>query len=305
MPDSIAQNAGELASLGTAICWVISALAFEKAGERMGSLSLNLLRLTIALLLLCTYGFATRGLLFPTDATAFEWGWFAASALVGFVLGDFCLLGAYVELGPRLTSLVMVSTPIWAALIGVLWMGETLNAQQLAGIGLVVGGIGWAVADRPRKAGRRASKSPTKKGLLLGFGGAIGQAGGLLLSKRGLERGYDPFAATQIRVLVGMLCFALIVTATRWWPKVIAAVKDREAILPTAIGGTFGPFLGVALSLIGVHLTAEAGVAATLMALTPILLIPVVRLRGESVGFGGWAGAVIGVAGAALLFFAA
>ncbi len=300
MPEMLTSHAGELASLGTAVCWVISALAFERAGERIGSLTLNLLRLFVALALLCAYGAITRQMPFPTDAGAHEWGWLSASALIGFVVGDFCLLGAYVELGPRLSSLVMVSTPLWASLLGIVWLGERLIPQQLLGIALVVGGIAWAVAERPRGPGKRV----TRRGLALAVGGAMGQAGGLLLSKRGLEHGYDPFAATQIRVLVGLVCFAIIITATGWWPRVWRALRDRKALVPTAIGGTFGPFLGVALSLIGVHLTAEAGVAATLMALTPIIMIPAVRLRGETVGPGGWLGAMLGVAGAALLFFA-
>jgi drug/metabolite transporter (DMT)-like permease len=45
------------------------------------------------------------------------------------------------------------------------------------------------------------------------------------------------------------------------------------------------------------------GVAASLMATTPILIIPVVVLiRRERVGFGGIAGALLAVSGVVLLF---
>ena len=40
---------GELAALGTALCWTVSSLAFTAAARRMGSLALNLIRLVIAL----------------------------------------------------------------------------------------------------------------------------------------------------------------------------------------------------------------------------------------------------------------
>lgn len=298
MAEPAIPHLGELASLATAVCWVISALAFEAAGERIGSLTLNLLRLSIALVWLCLYGAVVHGTPLPTQANGTEWGWLSASSLVGFVWGDFCLLAAYIHLGPRLSSLVMVSTPIWTAIGGILFFGDRLAPIEAIGITAVVVGIAWAVSERPRGPGKRVNA----KGVAYALGGATGQAGGLLLSKQGLAGGLDPFAATQIRVLVGLATFALIVTVTGWWPRIAKAIRDGKAMRPTAIGGTFGPFLGVAMSLIGVHYTAQAGVAATLMALTPILLIPVVWFRGERVGLGGALGALIAVAGASLLF---
>ena len=41
--------AGEMAALGTAACWVGTALTFEAAGHRIGSLRVNLLRMPVAL----------------------------------------------------------------------------------------------------------------------------------------------------------------------------------------------------------------------------------------------------------------
>ncbi|HSN54102.1 MAG TPA: EamA family transporter, partial [Candidatus Sulfomarinibacteraceae bacterium] len=62
------------------------------------------------------------------------------------------------------------------------------------------------------------------------------------------------------------------------------------------------PFLGVSLSLLAVKYT-EAGVAATLMALTPVLIIPVsVLVFREQVARPAVLGAVVAVAGSALLF---
>ncbi|MGB1013661.1 MAG: EamA family transporter, partial [Nannocystaceae bacterium] len=48
-------HAGELAALGTAVCWVLSSVAFEIAGKRCGALTLNLLRLSLALVGLTVY----------------------------------------------------------------------------------------------------------------------------------------------------------------------------------------------------------------------------------------------------------
>jgi drug/metabolite transporter (DMT)-like permease len=290
---------GEIAALGTAACWVVSALSFEAAGERIGSLALNVHRLFLAAVFLTVFSTITRGpgSAIPLDATAYEWGWLGASSIVGFVIGDFLLFAAFVELGPRLSSLIMASAPVWATAIGWVGLKETLDSTQSLGMGLVVAGIAWAVSERPRGV----AKPVTARGVALAIGGAFGQGAGLVLSKKGIERGYDVIAATQLRVFVAVLGFALVVTATRRWGPTLRALTDRRAMRFTIIGAVFGPCLGVALSLLAVRDT-QAGVAAALMATTPILLIPVVALRGERIGVGGLLGTLAAVGGAALLF---
>lgn len=79
---------GELAALGTATCWTVTAIAFEVAGRRVGSLAVNLVRLALAAVLLAGYGALVRGLPFPTDATPHAWMWLSLSGFVGFTLGD-------------------------------------------------------------------------------------------------------------------------------------------------------------------------------------------------------------------------
>jgi drug/metabolite transporter (DMT)-like permease len=113
---------------------------------------------------------------------------------------------------------------------------------------------------------------------------------------------YDAFAATQIRVLAGIGGFVVVCTAIRWWPHIVNAVKDTRAMKFTLIGAFFGPFLGVGLSLVSVQVSPNTGVAAAIMATTPIMLIPAVMLQGERVGLAGWAGAIVAVAGVTVLF---
>ena len=46
---------GEIAALLTALCWTVTAMAFESAGKRVGALSLNLIRLLIGWVFLVIY----------------------------------------------------------------------------------------------------------------------------------------------------------------------------------------------------------------------------------------------------------
>jgi drug/metabolite transporter (DMT)-like permease len=289
---------GELAALATACCWATSALAFEAAGKRIGSLAVNFIRLIVALAALTAFEAIIRGHALPTDASMHAWVWLAISGLVGFAFGDLCLFRAFVVLGPRLSTLMMSLAPPLTAIMAWLFLDERVSGTKLLGMALTVGGIVWAILAR---APDDKTKVRSLVGILLGLGGAVGQAGGLVLSKYGMGD-YDAFAATQIRIIAGIVGFALMFSLFRRWPYVRAAARNQAALGFTSIGAVFGPFLGVSLSLVAVKHT-HAGVAASIMATTPIVIIPaVILLRKERVGLGGLLGAAIAVAGVAVLF---
>jgi len=292
-------RAGELAALGTATAWTGSSLAFEAAARRIGSLSLNFLRVTMALGWLTAAAWLIRGRALPTDATDAQWAYLATSGLVGMVLGDLCTFRAYVEFGARRTMVVSTVTPILTAALAWLFLDERVTAREALAMAVIVGGVLLAVRER---GGDPASRTRLWRGAALAAAGALGQAGGLLLSKRGLA-GYSAIAGTQIRVATGVVGFALVLTLAGWWPRLRAALGDRRALGWTAIGALFGPGIGVALSLYAVS-HAHTGVAASLMALPPVLVLPLVIARGERVGARGVVGALIAVGGTALIALA-
>lgn len=293
-------HVGELAALGTALCWTATALFFAEAGVRIGSLVVNVLRLVMALGMLTVLGWVTRGLPWPTDATPHAWLWLTISGVVGFAFGDLCLFRAFVLIGARLGSLIMSLAPPFAALLGFMVLGETLALDQVLGMALTVAGVGLALADRQRGAQGPVDRRAQVVGVLLAVCGALGQGGGLVLSKYGMGD-YDAFAATQIRVFAGAVSFALIFTAIRGWPRVGQALRQTRAMVFTGLGAVFGPFLGVSLSLLAVQHT-QAGIAASLMATSPILIIPVVVVvQRERVGLPGVLGTLLAVLGVVLL----
>ena len=291
-------HVGELAALATACCWVVTALAFERAGKRIGARQVNLLRLLAAVVLLSLQGWAMRGLPVPVDAPPRAWGWLALSGVVGLAMGDMCLFRAFVLIGARLSMLLMALVPPLTVVVGWVVLGETLGPVDLAGMVLTVAGVSWVILERSPDGERRRA-SP--EGILLGLGGAVGQAAGLVLSKHGMGD-FDAFASTWIRIAAASVVFVIAFTAMGWWPRVREALADRPSLGWTGLGAIFGPFLGVGLSLVSVQLT-EAGVAATIMALTPVLIIPAaILLQGERVSSRAWAGAAVAVAGSGLLF---
>lgn len=297
MPESYL---GELAALATAFFWTVTALAFEAAGRRIGSLSLNLLRLCLGLLFLTLYTGFFRGAFYPVGASAHLWFWLSASGLIGFVLGDFLLFKAFILIGSRISMLIMALVPPMTAMMGWLIMGETLTAMNYLGMALTVGGIAMVILVR-NPGENHFSLSRPVSGILVAIGGALGQAVGLVLSKYGMGD-YDAFLCTQIRIVTGVIGFCVIIFLTQRWRFVGRALRDKKAMGNISLGAFFGPFLGVSFSLIAVQYTTT-GVAATIMALVPVLIIaPAVIVFKEKVTLREVIGAIVAVSGVAVLF---
>lgn len=297
---------GELAALATSLCWTISAFSFEAATRHIGSLALNFLRVSMALLLLSVGVTFIRGTPLPTDASAAQLLWLTLSGWVGLVLGDLCLFRAYIEIGARRAMLIQTTAPIFTVALGWMVLGETPKPMAAAGTALVLLGVAWAIRERtggvagepPVARGGRAGR--LKLGVLLAVGGALGQAGGLVLAKHGMA-GYHPIAATQIRMMAALLGFAVVVWASSSWRRVADAMSHRAAVSYTALGALFGPSVGVSLSLLAVTHT-QAGIAAALMATQQIWIVAAtVLIRRERIGVAGIGGAVLAVSGVALL----
>lgn len=296
----ISGHTGEFAALAVAFFWTITALAFESASRKIGSLSVNILRLTLAFFFIGVYTLISRGHFLPVDATTHNWLWLGLSGIIGLVLGDYFLFKSYSTIGSRFAMLIMTTVPPMAALFGYLILGESMEIIQLAGMSVVIAGIVIAIFNRPVR-GEKLSIKLAPAGVLYAFIGAIGQALGLVLSKLGMQE-YDPFASTQVRIIAGVAGYAFIITLLGKWHLVTDSLENRPAMKALLIGAFFGPFLGISFSLLSVRHT-EAGIASTIMAIVPVLILaPSVWINKEKVTFAEIAGAVISVCGVALFF---
>ena len=288
-------HTGEFAALAVSVCWTMSALFFEKAGYKIGSLSVNFIRLLLAIVFLGITTFISRGVFFPTDATGYQWFWLGLSGFIGFFLGDMLLFQSYMVIGSRTATLVMSLAPMLTAVIGWFFLGEILAPKSILAVIISLSGIIIAISNRKMKL------NIPIKGFLLAFGGALGQAVGLILSKKGMGH-YDPVSATQIRAIFGIISFAILITVIRRWPGVKQAFKHTTAMKSVTIGAIFGPFIGVSLGLFAIQQT-KTGIASTLMGLVPIfIIIPSSIMFKEKIRPQQVIGAVISIAGASLFF---
>ena len=138
--------------------------------------------------------------------------------------------------------------------------------------------MAWVVFERGRASATHETRGRGFTcGILFGLGAGLCQAAGLVLSKPALADGFPALSAVMIRMTVGMVVlWTWAAVRERSGPTIRRLRADRRA--STAIfGGAFvGPFIGVWLSLVAVQ-TARGGIAVMLMAMSPVLSLPLVH----------------------------
>ncbi|MCB9896751.1 MAG: DMT family transporter [Planctomycetes bacterium] len=309
IPDAVL---GPLAGVTTSAFWALTSILFTSAGLRLGATRVNALRLGLAVIMLGTVYVASTGTLFPTLPRA-QLVDLAVSGVVGLTLCDQALFLAFVLIGPRRVVLVETTTaPLFGLVLGATLLDELPGRLALLGVTITLAGVAWVIRERPAASEKPdVPRAVLVRGLVLAFGAAALQATGAFLAKRGMGHGplggehVDPLHATYVRMIfgtLGMLPLLAIHSLRRRKPVVLPGETARGVVL-TLAATVFGPVLGVWLSLVAFDLT-PLGVALTLLALSPVFVLPLARrLYGERVSLRAVLGAVLAVAGTAILAF--
>ena len=292
---------GELAALLTAFCWSFNSLFYSLAGKKVGSYTVNFIRLLWALPMLLFINFLIYHNFFPVNLGEKEYFWLSLSGFIGYILGDACLYEALILLGARLTMLVMTTTPIFSAIIAWIFLAEKLSILQITGIFITIAGIAYVVLNEPTKNSEHKKKNLW--GIVFALGGALGQATGLLFSKFGMISGTNPISANIIRISAGLIVMLFITFLRGKFISEISKLKDMKTSNLIFWGTVTGPVIGVILALYSINHT-HMGIASTLMSLSPLLLIPISHfLFHEKITTKVILGTVLSIIGASILFF--
>lgn len=284
----------------------------------MGHLPVNFLRLILAFLFTGLFLMVFSGHFLPQGADAKTWFWMSFSGLVGFVFGDFCLFYSYVVIGSRFGQLFMTLSPPAAAIAGYFILGERIGMMGILGMMITLSGIAISILSRQKSLKGSHSQYRLKlplKGIMLGIGAGIGQGVGLVLSKLGMEYYAQsaagspeavirmiPFAASQMRMVIAAISLVIILMINNQLKNIKPVFHNKKLAWSVLLATFFGPFLGVAGSLMAVQYT-ESGIASTIMATTPILILfPAVLIQKQKVRTVEVFGAIISVIGVALFF---
>ena len=306
------QYLGEMISIGVAFSWTATALLGELGSKRMGNVTLNFTRMAITLVFSAILFWVVTGSPLPAKASTEAYLWMMLSGLVGYVIGDFCLFQCYIIIGSKYGQLFMTLAPITAAFMAWLTLGQAISPMGIVAMAVTLTGIAITVLGRGGGHHHLSLKLPLN-GVLFAIGAAVCQGVGLVLSKIGMDH-YEsslaapcqawilPFYANVFRCLAGIVGFAILLRFYEGFGSLRKNITDRTSMTVAMLTTIFGPFVGVGCSLLAVQY-ASAGIASTLMALTPIIIIlPAWWFFKQPITLKSVIGALISVAGVSLFF---
>ncbi|OGU60678.1 MAG: hypothetical protein A2X64_08110 [Ignavibacteria bacterium GWF2_33_9] len=290
---------GEIAALSTALFWSFASIFFTYGVNKVGVFRINIDRLFFATIYLILTIFFLN---LTFDLSIKQYTFLVLSSIVGLVLGDTFLFKAFSMIGPRITILIMSFVPPVSAVMAYYFLGEGLGPLAILGIIVTVSGISLVIFDKDKETGEFRIKN--KKGIIWAVLGLIGQASGLILAKVALlESEVNPLIASFVRIFSGWLLLVPIGIFLRRYSIFSFPYKSNLKVLTAPmIGAVLGPFLGITLSLVAINY-AKIGIASTLMATTPILMLPISHFAmKEQLHWKAYAGAIVAVLGVAIIF---
>lgn len=288
----------ELAALGAAICWALTGVMSTGPVRQVGPFAFNLFRQSFVTVVLAAIVLAT-GVWREVDPGLIPR--LMLSGIVGIFLGDSVLFFALQRLGPRRTGALFALNAPMAAILGWVFLGESLSPMAAAGVALCTGGVALCVLGRAGTNRFETLKGSVWTGVGLGLLAALGQASGSLIARPAMAAGMDPMVGSLIRVAVAVMGLRLMLLI----PLRIFRAEgrlDRRGMVQTAGSGVLAMVIGMTLLLFALQ-GGKVGIVSTLSALSPVAILPVIwALTGERPTAASWLGAVIAVAGMALIF---
>ncbi len=313
---------GEIAALTAAFLWAAATLMFGKIGQQLAPVVLNLVKGAFAvvfiLIALTIRGWAENSVgvpHLPLTSTIY----LLFSGGIGIGLGDTAYFSAINTLGARRALLLETLAPPMTAVLAWIFIAERLSPMAVAGIALTLLGIAWVISERVPGTDKPTWGNGIKVALLATFCQALGA----VLSRAALvDNSVDPLWSSLLRLLAGLVFMGCLVvlqpqrlgeyrrhTVEGWhdtwqsrWQNSLTAMKTPKVLIAVAIAAFFGTYLGIWLQQIALKYTA-AGIAQSLLATSPLFVLPMVALLGDRISWRAAIGAAIALAGVWLLLY--
>jgi drug/metabolite transporter (DMT)-like permease len=290
----------ELLAALAALSWAVGSLFSAAASSRMGAFAFTRWRLFFALTVLWALALFT-GQWRSLDAS--NVALLALSGFIGIFIGDTALFACMNRLGPRRSGVLFATHAIFSTLLAWLFLGETLWGWTLVGGSLLVSGVMVAIVWGRRESETHAwenTQGSLWKGVLLGLLAAASHSAATLMIKPLMVAGVDAVSASAVRTSASFLAHLALL----WVGAKVARVQNPlnlKTLFNTAVSAVVAMALGMTLVSQALK-TGQANLVGIFSSLTPILLLPllwVVYRRHPA--WGAWVGAVMAVAGAALI----
>ena len=293
---------GELAALGAAVSWTISALFYRKALEGAKPISANIIRLAVTggLLLLVVVTIGKLGVLTSISIQLFALA--LVSGIIGLGVGDSLYLTSLKSIGVSRAVPLTCIYPLFSLLWAVLVFGEQITVTVALGAIVIVLGVLF-LSRSPQADAREGRKA--QFGVLIAIATALLWSVSISLMNLAVKEAPDldnAFIVTVVRVAtIGGLMLAVSPIVDR---KMGFLRVGRKTAAASIVGGVFALGLGWFLLSYSFTLTSQA-ISVPISSTTPLFstLAAVLLLR-EKATVRNALGSIMIVLGIFLLFLA-
>lgn len=298
---NLTNYSGEIAALIAACLWACSSMIFSLLGRKIRSSELNLLKGVVAIVLMAAAIPITGESLTRIQPLAF---WLLIiSGVVGLGLGDTSYFESLRMIGPRRALLLTISAPPMTAILAALFLGEHLALTAWLGIGVTILGVAWVITEQTPLNGVKIEPAALRAGVLFASFSALCQSIGAVLSRAALTMtDVTTLQSGMWRLLAGIVVLSVWVVLSKeksfTWLKGGNTAKMWGMIFLATV---FGTFLGIWLQQIAIQ-KASVGIAQTLLATSPIFILPLAALSGEKLTLRSVLGALVAMVGISMLF---
>ncbi len=222
---------GAFLAVFCAFTWSVSVILFKKSGEGLHPVLLNLLKNSIALVLIIPTILVMDGATLPDLAPA-QWGTLLFSGLLGIGIADAMVLKSLREIGASRIAIVECTYSPFVMSLSILFLGEALTGARIVGALFVAGAI-LCVSLKPEVS--EISPQKILRGMLWGVAGLFSMAAGIVMIKP-LFVHVPLFWLIGIRLFAGVAASIVIFMGLRNKATLLGDLKrvERKALVATA-----------------------------------------------------------------------
>lgn len=290
---------GEIAALTAAFLWATSSTIYAILGNKIPALSLNLIKGLIALFFLILTLLITQAAI--TELSLLPMFLLGISGVIGIGIGDTAYFQALNHLGARKTLLIETLAPPFTAILAFICLGEILIYTAYLGIIITIIGVAGVISEKTAEVINNRQK--ITQGLKWALLGVVCQASGAVISRYAFSlTDISPLWSTLFRLVGGtIIILVLLVKQPINQLQILKSIWSLKLCFIIIITAFSSTFLGIWLQQTSFKF-APVGVAQTLLATSPLFVIPIASFLGEKVTSRSIVGVLIALLGISLLF---